>query len=77
MDDDGETTSETPMFLYCYLKIHLYLCLLVKETKNPQQLACGRSIPATHGDKTNRFYPPFVAGIDLAHQGVMDCYSLS
>ena len=31
------------------LKIHLYLCLLVNETKNPQHLDCGRSIPATHG----------------------------
>ena len=27
----------------------LYLCLLVNETKNPQHLCCGRSIPATHG----------------------------
>ena len=32
-----------------YLKIHFYLCLLVNETKNPQHLDCGRSIPATHG----------------------------
>ena len=36
MDDDGETTYETPMSLCFNLKIHIYLCLLVNETKNPQ-----------------------------------------
>ena len=35
MDDDGETTYETPMLLCFNLKMHLYLCLLVNETKNP------------------------------------------
>ena len=49
MDDGDETTYETPMFLYFNTNIHLYLCLLVNETKNPQHLNCGRSIPATHG----------------------------
>ena len=52
MDDDGETTYETLMFLSFNLKSRLYLCLLVNETKNPQRLDCGRSIPATHGEKT-------------------------
>ena len=59
----------------------------MNETKNPQHLDCGRSIPATHGgfgDKTipdsaeprlESFYPPFVAGIDLPHQGVVDSYN--
>ena len=49
MDDDDETTYETPMLLCFNLKIHIYLCLFVNETKNPQHLDCGRSIPATHG----------------------------
>ena len=49
MDDDGETTYETAMFLCFNLKIHRYLCLLVNETKNPQHLDYGKSIPATHG----------------------------
>ena len=40
---------KTPTFPCFNLKIHLYLCLLVNETKNPQHLDCGRSIPATHG----------------------------
>ena len=84
MDDDGDTTYETPMFLYFNVKIHLYLCLLVNETKNLQHLDCGRSNTAMHGDKTiqdsaePRFescYPPFVAGIDLLRQGVVDFYN--
>ena len=85
MDNNGETIYKTPMFLYFNIKMHLYLCLLVNETKNPQHLDCGRSIPGTHGDKTipdsaeprlESFYPPFVAGIDLSHQGLVDSYNL-
>ena len=34
MDDDDETTYETPTFLCFNLKIQLYLCSLVNETKN-------------------------------------------
>ena len=49
MDDDGETIYETSMFLYFNIKIHLYLCLLVNETKTLQHFDCSRSIPATHG----------------------------
>ena len=49
MDDNGEAAYETPTFLCFNLKIHIFLCLLVNETKNPQHLDCGRSIPATHG----------------------------
>ena len=37
------------MFLCFNLKMHPYLCSLVNETKNPQHLDCGRSIPATRG----------------------------
>ena len=83
LDDDCETTYETPTFLCFNFKIHIYLCLLVNETKNPQHLDRGRSIPATHGDKTIpdsteprllSFYPPCVAAIDL-HQGVVDSYN--
>ena len=48
LDDDSETTYETPMFLFFKLKINLYLSLSVNETKNPQHLDCGKSIPATH-----------------------------
>ena len=49
MDDNDETTYETPMFLRFILKMHLYLYLLVNDTKNPQHLDWGESIPAIHG----------------------------
>ena len=42
--------SAEPRLESCFnIKIHIYLCLLVNETKNPQHLDRGRSIPATHG----------------------------
>ena len=67
---DNQWYTEVPVFK---LKIHLYLCLLVNEAKNPQHLDCGRSIPATHGGSNDS---PFVAGIDLPHQGVVDSYNV-
>ena len=85
MDDDDEATYEAAIFQCFILKTHLYLCLLVNETKTPQHLACVWSIPATQGDKTTpdsaeprleSFYPPSVAGIDLPHQVVVDSYNL-
>ena len=45
---DNETTYKTVMSLCFNLKIRLYLCLLVNETKNPQHLDCGRSICSCH-----------------------------
>ena len=57
----------------------------MNETMNRQHLDCGISIPATHEDKAipdraeprmQSLYPPFVAGIDLAHQGAVKPYSL-
>ena len=62
-----------------------YAFLSMDETKNPLYLDCGRSIPATHrGWKDSRLggassgivYSPFVAGIDLPHQGVVDSYNI-
>ena len=59
------------------------LFLSMNETKNLQHLDCGRSITATHGDqmipdsakpRLESLYPLFVAGIDLPHQGVVDCH---
>ena len=82
MDDDSETTYETQMFLCFNIKINLYLCLVVNETKNPQHFDCGWS--RLMGDKMIQdsveprlelFYLPFVAGIHLP-QGVVDSYNL-
>ena len=63
MDDDGETTYETPMLL-CF---NLNLCLLVYETKNPQHLDFGRSILRA---SSGIVFSPFVAGIDLTQQSL-------
>ena len=77
MDDDDETTYETPMFL-CFS--YLYFCLLVNETKNHNTLIVVDRYLRLMGDKTipHSVEPrlKFVAGIDLPHQGVVDCYDI-
>ena len=71
MDDAGETAYETTMFSCFNLKIHLYLCLLVNETKIPQHIDCGRSIPATNGGE-NDSAEPRLESFCLVHSGVRD-----
>ena len=39
MDDDGETTYETPMFL-CFNLKYTFFFIMVNETQNPQHLDC-------------------------------------
>ena len=72
MDNGGETTYETLMILCFNLKIHLYLCLFVNETKNPEHLDCGRSLLETHGDKKildkGRFVWNFLSPIRRRYQ---------
>ena len=70
MDDDGETTYETPMFLCIDLKIHLYLCLIVVDRY--LRLMGDNTISDSAEPRLESFYPPFVAGIHLPHQGVVD-----
>ena len=62
-----------------------YLCLLVNETKIHNTLIVVDRYLRLMGDKTipdsaeprlESFYPSFVSGIDLPHQGVVDSYSL-
>ena len=66
---------------FCVLTLNTPLFVFIGERdKNPQRLDCGRSIHATHGSAEPRvesFYSPFVAGIDLPHQGVVDSYNLT
>ena len=45
-DDDGRTTATRWLSLCFYVEICF---LLMKKTKNPQHLDCGRSIHATNG----------------------------
>ena len=35
-----------------------------------------KTIPDSAEPRLESFYPPFVAGIDLPHQGVVDSYNL-
>ena len=80
---DNLRNADVPVF---NLKIHFYLCLLVNETKNHNALIVVDRYLRLMGDKTipdsaeprlESFYPPFVAGIDLPHQGVVDSYNPS
>ena len=86
MEDDDETTYETVMFLCFNLKIHLYICvywwtrhrihnnLIVVDRY--LRLMGDKTIPDSAEPRLESFYPPFVAGIDLPHQGVVDSYNL-
>ena len=85
MDDDGETTYEMPMFLCFNLKIHLFCVyswtrqrihntLIVVDRY--LRLMGDKTIPDSAEPRLESFYPPFVAGIDLPHQGVVDSYNL-
>ena len=85
MDDDGETTYETPMFLCFNIEIHFYLCYWWTRQRIHNTLIAVDRYLRLMGDKTipdsaeprlESFYPPFVAGIDLPHQGVVDSYNL-
>ena len=58
----------------------------MNKTKNPQHLAYmvdwylrrmgDKTIPDSAEPLLESFYPPFVAGIDLPHQGIVDYYNL-
>ena len=85
MDDDGETTYETPMFL-CFDLKYTFICVYwwTRQRIHNTLIVVGRylrlmgdkTIPDTAGPRLESFYPPFVAGIDLPHQGVVDSYNL-
>ena len=86
MDDDGETTYETPMFMCFNIKIHLYLCFWLTRHRIHKILIVvdrylrrmvDKTIPDSAEPRLESFYPPFVAGIDLPCQGVVDSYNLA
>ena len=85
MDDDDETTYETEIFLCLTLKytfigvywwtrqrIHNTLIVVDRYLRRMGD----KTIPDSAEPRLESFYPPFVAGIDLPHQGVVDSYSL-
>ena len=86
MGDDGETTYETPTFLCLTLK-YTFICVYwwTRQRIHNTLIAVDRylrlmrdkTIPDSAEPRLESFYPPFVAGIDLPHQGVVDSYNLS
>ena len=81
MDGDGETTYETPMFPCFNFKINLWWTrqrihntLIVVDRY--LRLMGDKTIPDSAEPRLESFYPPFVAGIDLPHLGVVDSYNL-
>ena len=87
MDDYGETTYETPMFLWFDIKIHTFICVYLwtrQRTHNTLiaedrylRLMGDKTIPDSAKYRMESLYPPFVAGIDLPHEGVVDSYNLN
>ena len=88
MDDDDETTYETAMFLCFNLKYN-FICvywwtrqrihntlIVVDRYLRPIMLMGDKTISDSAEPRLELFNPPFVAGIDLPHQGVVDSYNL-
>ena len=84
MDDDGEATYKTPMFMCFNIDIHfifvywwtrqrIHNTLIVLDRY--LRLMGDKTIPNSAEPRLESFYPPFVAGIDLTHQGVVDSYN--
>ena len=84
LDDDGETTYETPTFLrfdlkytficvYWWTRQRIHNTLIVVDRY--LRLMGDKTIPDSAEPRLESFYPPWVAGIDLPHQGVMDSYN--
>ena len=65
MDDDGETTYKTRQ------RIHNTLILVDQCLR----LMGDKMIPDSAEPRLESFYPPFVAGIYLPHQGVVDSHN--
>ena len=79
------TTYETPMFLCFNLKI-TFICVYWWKRQRIHntlivvdwylRLMGDKTIPDSAEPRLESLYPPFVAGIDLPHQGVVDSYNL-
>ena len=85
LDDDGETPYETLTFLCLTLK-YTFICVYWWTRQRIHntlivvdrylQLMGDKTIPDSAEPRLESFYPPFVARIDLPHQGVVDSYNL-
>ena len=85
MDDNGETTFETPMFLcltlkYTFIYVYWWTRQRIHNTlivvDRYLRLMGDKTIPDSAEPRLESFYPPFVVGIDLPHQGVVESYNL-
>ena len=86
MDDDDETTYETAMFL-CFNLKHTFICVYWWTRQRIHntlivldrylRLMGDKTIPDSAEPRLESFYPPFVAGLDLPHQGVVDSHNPS
>ena len=85
MDDDDEPIYETAMFL-CFNLKYTFNCVYwwTRQRIHDTLIVIDRylrvmgdkTIPDSAEPRLESFYPPFVAGIDLSHQGVVDSYNL-
>ena len=84
MDDDGETTKRrcscvltlkyTFICVYWWTRQRIHNTLIAVDRY--LRLMGDKTIPESAEPRLESFYPPFVAGIDLPHQDVVDSYSL-
>ena len=85
MDDDGETTYETTRFLCVALK-YTFSCVYwwTRQRIHNNLIVVDRYLRLMGDEEISdsmeplfeSVYPPFVAGIDLTYQGVVDSYNL-
>ena len=68
------TLKYTFICVYWWTRQRIHKTLIVVDWY--LQLMGDETIPDLMEPRLESFYPPFVAGIDLPHQGVVDSYSL-
>ena len=67
------TLNYTFICVYCWTRQRIHNTLIVVDRY--LRLMGDKTIPDSAEPRLESFYPPFVAGIDLPHQGVVDSYS--
>ena len=69
------TFKYTFICVYWWTRQRIHITLIVVDRY--LRLMGDKTIPDSAEPRLESFYPPFVAGIDLPHQGVVDSYSLA
>ena len=69
------TLNYTFICVYWWTRQRIHNTLIVVDRY--LRLMGDKTIPDSAEPRQESFYPPFVAGIDLPHQGVVDSYSLN